>query len=142
VSSLDQIEIEVRAPINLEMIYSVVTEIKALLERLLIDGERGEIDIKNLPLSSGDKEALNELLGVGEVSILLNVMGDTTISETSYPGVWRVVHRDVEGRLLADSVEISSVPSFVEVGRAEIKDALEQLNTIDPGLLDNNSFKV
>lgn len=135
-STLDQIGIEVRDPINLDMINSVVTEIKALIERLLSNGERGEIDIKNLPLSSGDKKKLDELLGVGEVSVLLDVMGETRITETSYAGVWRIVHRDGEGRVLADSVEVASIPSFVEVDRVEIKKSLDQLNNIDHEFLD------
>ncbi len=140
-SSLDQIKIEVGAMENRELVYSILMEIASLLDRYLKEGERGELDLKGLPLNEADRTALDRVLGEGEITMQLKVMGDSQIIETAYAGVWRVIHRDGEGRLVADLIEVAVVPSIVAAHAIDMKKSIDRLCEFSTQSLGNNSTK-
>lgn len=106
---------------------ALLTEVAAHLERLARDGATGSIDLNSLPLAPGEYEQLRQLLGRGEVSIRIEAIGPSEVVETGYPGVWWVTHYNVEGDIVADTLEITAVPAIVGSQQEDIEAGLERL---------------
>lgn len=100
---------------------AVLTEIAELLGKLLECGEEDSIDIRGLPLTQADREWLDIQLGRGEVEIVMEAGGTSTLIETAHPGVWKVTHRDPTGRVLAELIEIASVPAILRPDVSDIQ---------------------
>lgn len=128
-SALDEIPIAVAGMENQDMVNSILLEIATLLERYLQSGETSELNLQALPLTAVDQQALQQALGVGEVTMQLNAMGESEIVETRFSGVWRVTHRDQAGRVVAESVEIGAVPAIIRADRLEMERAVGDLKS-------------
>ena len=107
--------------------HALLAEIATLLQRLAETGEGGAIDLRSLPLGPTDYLGLREALGEGEVVVRLDLAGRSTVRETAVAGVWWVEHRDGDGRLLAELVEVTPVPAIVAAQPADIECALAGL---------------
>lgn len=92
----------------------VLHEIRHALERLLTTGEQTTIDLGAMPLERADEAQLFEILGAGEVSAEVLVGGRSSVSETAYHGVWRIVHRNDRDEVLSRFIEIGFVPDFLK----------------------------
>ncbi|MBK9161272.1 MAG: hydrogenase expression/formation protein [Nitrosomonadales bacterium] len=106
---------------------ALLAEIAAHLERLAHDGTTGIIDLNSLPLAPGEYEQLRQWLGQGEVSIRIEAIGPSEVVETGYPGVWWVTHYNVEGDIVADTLEVAAVPEIVRSQQEDIDAGLERL---------------
>jgi len=105
--------IAVRAEFETGNVKPLLHEIRHALERLARGEEGSIIDIQSLPLAPGEEKRIEEALGEGEVSAELNALGPTTITETAYPGVWLVTHRNVENEVIARLIEVTRIPSIL-----------------------------
>ena len=112
---------------------ALLAEIAQLLRRLVEQGEPGAIDLGGLPLGPVDHLALREALGEGEVDIRLDAAGGSRIRETGVPGVWWVQHRDAEGALLVELIEVARVPAIVSAQPADMEQALARLRAAAAG---------
>jgi hydrogenase-1 operon protein HyaF len=101
-------------------VIAVLHEIVTLLERLASLGESAAIDLRSLPMSAQDRVALQRALGEGEVQATLNAEGVSKIHETRVPGVWWVAHRDRQGELIAELIEVTLVPKILASASEEI----------------------
>lgn len=130
-SSIDQIPIQVLSADEMltGQAEAVLTEIAELLGQLLETGAQGSIDLHGLPLSPADRLWLDEQLGHGEVEINLEAGGRSVLTETAFSGVWKVVHRDVDERVVAELIEVTYVPDIVRPARTDIKKAYESLQS-------------
>lgn len=108
---------------------AVLAEIAQLLERFCETGEEGSIDLRGLPLSPADKAWLDEQLGRGEVEIVLDAGGRSLLTETACSGVWKVVHRDAEERVVAELIEVAPVPGIVKAAGADVQRACDRLKS-------------
>lgn len=108
-------------------IRALLAEIAACLERLVASGETGLIDLNSLPFAPGEYELLHQTLGQGEVSARIEAIGPSEISETRYPGVWWVTHYNVEGDIVADTIEIARIPEIIKSQPEDIRAGLELL---------------
>jgi hydrogenase-1 operon protein HyaF len=106
---------------------AVLHEIATLIERLLNTGEPGRIDLRNLPLSPADVDALRAQLGEGAVQARIDALGESEIGETAFPGVWWIVHRDAGGDVMAELIEVAAVPSIVASPTEDIAAGRERL---------------
>jgi len=106
---------------------AVLSEVADLLGRLLATGEEGSIDLRSLPLSPADRDWLDERLGRGEVEIGIEAGGRSDLYETACAGVWKVVHRDAEERVVAEFIEVAYVPAIVRPATADIEQARKRL---------------
>ncbi|MFW5926534.1 MAG: hydrogenase expression/formation C-terminal domain-containing protein [Wenzhouxiangella sp.] len=102
-------------------------EIAARLEMLHETGEPAAIDIKTLPMAAGEFESFRQMLGQGEVDFTLELDGQSHIRETAFPGVWWIQHRDPEGQVVAEHIEINHVPDLLRARADEIGHAAEAL---------------
>lgn len=108
-------------------IRALLAEIAACLEKLDQYGETGMIDLNSLPLAPGEYEQLRQTLGQGEVSARIEAIGASEIIETRYPGVWWVTHYNVEGDIVADMLEITTIPEIIKSQPEDIRTGLELL---------------
>jgi hydrogenase-1 operon protein HyaF len=117
------------------MALSIMAEIARMLEALADKGESGSIDLRSLPLTNADRDQLEELMGRGEVKAELEVSGDSTVWETSYPGAWWIRHRGAGGKISSEEISICAVPAIlsahpadIEAAANRIKNAIAELN--------------
>ena len=110
-------------------IRALLAEIVSCLDKLDRDDETGMIDLNSLPLAPGEYEALREMLGQGEVSARIDAIGPSEIIETHYPGVWWVTYYNVEGDIVADMLEIATVPEIIKSQPEDLRAGLARLRT-------------
>ncbi len=115
------------APIVTGNLLPLLHEIHHALENLLRANQASVIDLRGLPLSEQEYQALIEWLGEGEVSVHMQSLGQSLIRETAYSGVWRVEHFDVEGQIMARHIEVTTMPSIIKSQYADMRASLEQL---------------
>lgn len=86
----------------------ILHELRHALDRLIADGTPHVIDLGTLPMSPAETEELARRLGRGEVSAVIEAEGRSEITETAFPGIWHITHRDPEGRVnIADMVALN-----------------------------------
>lgn len=105
----------------------LLSEIAAALGRLVETGQSTTIDLGALPFSAGDERALDAALGPGEVHATIDALGQSHVTETGTPGVWRVDHFDTNGETLSRFVEITFVPDILMTQPADAAAALGRL---------------
>ena len=130
--SLENIAIKVESAEHSSVgnVAAILTEIASLLEKLAGSGETSLIDLKSLPFSPGEYEQLRLTLGRGEVSARLDAIGMSEIIETHFPGVWWVTHYNVEGDIVADLIEIASIPNILLSQPEDVRVGLVRLHAI------------
>ncbi len=117
--SLDAIPIHVIAPPAGEPGLSgnappLLRELAEQVKRLLETGESSAIDLSALPLTPADLDWLREKLGAGEIAVTLEASGKSTLNETACPGVWWVTHRNEQGAVTTQFIEVAFVPELVK----------------------------
>lgn len=85
----------------------VLQRVLALLERPYTDTAAQFVDAAEL--DDTERDLLNQILGEGEVSILLRGEDEWLIQESVFAGVWRVSHPSSG----LDHIEIGSIPTAV-----------------------------
>ncbi len=94
-------------------VYAIVTELEGLLNALVRRRVAGVIDLRSLPMSDLDRSQLREVLGGGEVQASFHADGISRFSETGVAGIWWVEHRDRDGELIAELLEVAAVPEIL-----------------------------
>ncbi len=113
---------------NTGMAWSILTEIRTLLHQLAETGEPAAVDLRSIPLTTADRAQLEELLGKGEVSASLDVLGRTEVWETGYPGVWWVRHMGAGDQVSSEEIAITPVPDILRAHPVDIDAAADRLN--------------
>jgi hydrogenase-1 operon protein HyaF len=108
-------------------IRALLTEIAERLEKLNRDNETGMIALNCLPFTPGEYDLLRKRLGRGEVSVRIETAGYSDIIETQYPGVWWVSHYNIDGEMIADTLEITTIPEIIRSQPVDISCGLELL---------------
>ena len=111
----------------------IMHEVIHALDRLLDENEPTVIDLASLPFAPGELEELEEYLGTGELTAVLDALGKSQIRETIYPGVWWLEHRNTEGEIVGRYIEITRTPEIlmsqdadITAGRARLGDRLQE----------------
>lgn len=117
------------------MVAAILRELDAALQALMAHGVQHVIDLSAMPLSLADRRALEKTLGEGELRMDLQALGHSQIRESSLPGIWWVRHEGLDGRLLAEHIEVAAVPAIVAAhasdlaaGRARLAALIEQVS--------------
>jgi hydrogenase-1 operon protein HyaF len=106
---------------------AVLREIESLLQRLVESGETGTIDLRSLPLSPGGRAILEDTLGQGEVAATVTALGPSQIRETAIGGVWWVIHRNEDGEVAAEFIEVTLIPAILPTRPEDARDGLTKL---------------
>ncbi len=104
-------------------------EIEVLLEDLIANGKSGSIDLRSLPMLPDDYTQLYDALGQGEVNATLDAMGLTQVRETAVHGVWWVTHYNTDETIIAEFIEVTTVPEILRTHPADMRVGLERLRT-------------
>lgn len=102
-------------------------EIASRLETLHETGEPAAIDIKSLPMAPGEFESFQQMLGQGELDLVIELDGESRIRETAYAGVWWIQHKDPGGQVVSEHIEVNHVPEILQVQPDEMKQSVEAL---------------
>ncbi len=78
-------------------------------------------------MSPQERTELQHVLGDGEVQATVNAEGLSSIRETRFAGVWWVEHRDRQGDLIAEMIEVTRVPDILASAADEIAAASRSL---------------
>ena len=100
---------------------ALLKEISSALHSLLSNGNETIIDLNNTPCDQECEDALKEILGEGEVSASLTILGCDYIQETGIHGVWWVYHKNDTGAVLTKALYISFVPSILPAQREDVE---------------------
>ena len=103
-------------------------EIRHALRNLLENGETTTIDLRGLPMAPGEQEQLLGFLGKGEISVHLDALGRSEITESSFAGVWLIVHYNSNKEVMGKFIEITRIPSLLTSQDDDIKEGLQQLD--------------
>ncbi|MGD2119658.1 MAG: hydrogenase expression/formation C-terminal domain-containing protein, partial [Chromatiales bacterium] len=95
------------------MAQALLHELLDALQLLADSGTSNAIDLRSLPLTEADTAQLAELLGKGELSARIDSIGHSQVQETSYSGIWWISHYGGDGELLAEILEITTVPQLL-----------------------------
>jgi len=106
---------------------AILFELVGDLERLAREKTSATIDLRSLPMSPQDRVELQRALGEGEVQATVNAGGLSNIRETRVPGIWWVEHRDRDGELIAELIEVTHVPEFLTSATDEIASGARNL---------------
>lgn len=128
-SSIEQISIRIASfeEMLTGQAEAVLTEVAEMLKRLLEEGVEDSIDLRSLPLTPADRDWLDAELGRGEVEIMLEAGGHSVLMETAFPGVWKIMHRDTEDRIVAELIEVAFVPAIIRPDKTDIEKGYEGL---------------
>ncbi len=105
----------------------LLRELAEQVKRLLDTGEPSAIDLSALPLTPADLDWLHDKLGSGEIAVTLQANGESTLNETACPGIWWVTHRNEQGAVTSQFVEVAFVPELVKAHPQDVAIGLETL---------------
>lgn len=108
----------------------LLRELLDMVRRLLEGGEASSIDLTALPLTPADLDWLREKLGQGEVSVTLDANGESSLVETQCPGVWWVTHKNPQGAVIAQFLEVAFVPELVKADPQSVQNGHEYLELL------------
>jgi hydrogenase-1 operon protein HyaF len=110
--------------------WAVLHEVAAALTRLLDSGETGSIDLRGLPLSTADRQLLEDVLGRGEVRAELDALGRSSVEETAFAGVWWTRHYDGDGTLASELLEVTFCPEILRSHPVDTAHSLQRLRAM------------
>lgn len=116
---------------------AILYQIEAMLAQLA-GGTSDSIDLRSLPLSDGDYQALVDALGRGEVKATINALGPTEIQETAFAGVWWVTHYNAENEIMGQFIEITLCPRILSTHLDEVEEARQRLRDVAEQKRDAN----
>jgi len=102
-------------------------EIRHALRNLLENGETTTIDLRGLPMAPGEQEQLLGFLGKGEISVHLDALGRSEITESSFAGVWLIVHYNSNKEVMGKFIEITRMPNILKAQTADMEESLAAL---------------
>lgn len=108
------------------LLHVLIERVRCLLEH----DETSSIDLTALPLTPADLDWLREKLGQGEISVRLDANGESTLVETRCPGLWWVTHKNVQGAVVAQFLEVAYVPELVKADRGDVQNGQEYLELL------------
>jgi len=108
----------------------VLHELCHALTALHLEGTETVIDIKSLPFGESDEHRLGKALGTGEVEAVLHALGESRITETAFPGIWWIEHRNEQGEVIAKSIEVTRIPGILKSQQADIAAARRRLESL------------
>jgi hydrogenase-1 operon protein HyaF len=108
-------------------VMAILAELAARLERLAANGDTALIDLRSLPMSPADRSELLAALGQGEVTATLDAQGASTLRETAFAGIWWIEHRDRDGQLTSELLEVTLAPQILAAIPEDIARAADAL---------------
>ncbi len=106
---------------------AILCEIAERLRALAENGEEATIDLRSLPMSEGDRDALEIRLGYGEAAATIDVAGLTEVWETTYSGLWWIRHMGTDNRITHEEIAITTMPEVLKAHSDDVREAARKL---------------
>ena len=91
---------------------SILADIQLMLGQINENGQSSIMTLTDLP--EADLNLLNQILGEGEVSVLIDGDKPVRIQETVMAGIWRLRTFDEQGNVTAEAIEVAEIPECVK----------------------------
>jgi hydrogenase-1 operon protein HyaF len=113
---------------NLAIAKRVLNAVAAALSRFLDDGQPTTIDLRNVPwMHESTYRYLREALAAGEVTAVVGPHLKVEVTETQYPGVWWLTHRNERGGIATELIEVTEVPEILKPHVVDLRAGLKRL---------------
>lgn len=89
----------------------VLQQLQQLLDNYQVGGPIGVINLS--VLDEENRGLIDQVLGEGEVSIVISAAEHIRIQEAVLAGVWRVQYLDVDGEVAKDTIEVADIPVVI-----------------------------
>jgi hydrogenase-1 operon protein HyaF len=114
---------------NLDVATKVLREVQRLLARFIATGEAGTIDLRAQPhMEPSTYRHLRQALTTGEVTALIDADIKVEVTETQYPGVWWLTHRNADDEIVTEIIDITLIPDILKTHVAEMRAGLKRLD--------------
>ncbi len=70
---------------------------------------------------------MHETLGTGEVQATIQALGPSEVRETAINGVWWITHRNNDGQVTAELIEVTTIPAILQTHPADVRVGLARL---------------
>ena len=120
-------------------VLTILRELETMLNQLIISGEANSVDIHSVPLATTDYYRLKKILGEGDVHASLRDSGQTRVVETSVPGIWWVTQRNNTHDVIAEFIEVTTIPSILQPPADDIQESIDILRSLINRLLTDSS---
>jgi len=130
-TGLDSIPVQIEVPAGGRTVGSLaalLAELREALHRLAGTADAHRIDLHGLPMAPEERAQLRERLGRGEVAARLDALGESELFETALAGVWWICHRDAEGRVVAEYLDVTLCPDLLPSDPAAIAAGIAELD--------------
>jgi hydrogenase-1 operon protein HyaF len=85
------------------------------------------VNLSLLPVTPGDSELFEAVLGRGAVTVLSRGYGNCRIASTGVRDIWRVTYFNSQDMIILDTLEVGSVPEVACAAREDLEDSAERL---------------
>lgn len=109
-------------------------EVLAMVEALLASGQTDSLDLRRLPLTPRELDAIRLTLGEGEVDASIQALGPTRVRETAVPGVWWITHYNQAEEIIGECIEVTLLPEILSSDRGALPSEIEGLRSRIAGL--------
>lgn len=113
---------------NLAIAKTILNEIMASIAQLLDTEKTSTIDLRAQPrMRPSTYQYLKDALSAGEVTSVVEADVRVEVRETQYPGVWWCTHRNEQGEIVTEIIEITEMPEILKPHTADIRAGLRRL---------------
>ncbi|WP_273181292.1 hydrogenase expression/formation protein [Methylophaga thalassica] len=120
---------------------SILADIQLMLGQINENGQSSIMTLTELP--EADLNLLNQILGEGEVSVLIDGDKPVRIQETVMAGIWRLRTFDEQGNVTAEAIEVAEIPECVKDQAFATKvDLPARIASLPEGLLNAPSVLI
>jgi hydrogenase-1 operon protein HyaF len=118
------------APDDVMNALPILTELQNHAAAWQVGDQAHVINLTLLPLSDGDHQFLDEVLGVGPVTTLSRGYGDCAITSTAYPGIWWVRYTNSMGTQILNTLEITEIPEVACAAQEDLDDSRQRFREL------------
>ena len=122
------VELNDRKDTHLAIAKTILNEIMASIVQLVDAGKTSVIDLRVQPrMRASTYQYLKDALSSGEVTAVVEADVKVEVRETQYPGVWWLTHRNEQGEIVTEIIEITEMPEILKPHIADMRAGLQRL---------------
>jgi hydrogenase-1 operon protein HyaF len=126
-----------RAPASEAAVEGARQVLARLLSKLESPGARQQgVRLSLLELPGEVVDEVNELMGHGEVSVMITGASAARVQESAFPGVWRVQVTREDGGLAVDDIEAAPMPACVYAALQRLPFPADAASPGDPRVMN------
>lgn len=106
---------------------SILSEVRDHVARWRAGDAPHVLNLTLLPLSPGDEQMIDAVLGEGAVQVLSRGYGNCRVGSTAIANCWRVAYFNSQDTLILNTIEITDLPEVVRAAPEDLADSRERL---------------